>query len=141
MHWAVNIPSNVLIGVGSTILSVTIIELISAQSRYFMKGLLFGTYFAITDVYQFLSSTLLVPFTSRKLQSDGVHPPHRGCLFSILLLLRLIAFAILIMFIVAAKWYKYRKQDDRPYDHQFVIDVYNRYLNQTQDCQCNGESD
>lgn len=82
----------VLIGVGSTILSVTIIELISVQSPYSMKDLLFGTYFAITDVYQFISSTLLVPFTSRKLQSDGVHPPHGGCLFSILLLLCLIAF-------------------------------------------------
>ena len=82
-----------LIGVGSTIrLSVTIIEFISAQSPYSMKGLLFGTYFAIIDVYQFISSTLLVPFTSRKLQSDGVHPPHKGCLFSLLLLRCLIAF-------------------------------------------------
>ena len=142
MHWTVNIPSNVLVGIGSTILTVTILEFISAQSPYSMKGLLFGTHFAITGVYQFLSACLSVPFISRKLPSDGVHRPHIGCLFGYLLLLCLIAFADLILFTVAAKWYKYRERDDRPYDHRFVIDVYNRYLNQTQDCQCSdSESD
>ena len=117
MHWAVNIPSSVLIGIGSTVVTATIFEFISAQSPYSMKGLLLGTHFAITGVYQFFSFIALVPFTSRKLQSDGLYPPHIGCLFGYLLLLCLIAFAGLVFFSVAAKWYKYRERDDRPYDH------------------------
>ena len=142
MHWAVNIPSNTLIGIGSAILTVTVFEFISAQSPHSMKGLLLGTHFAITGVYQFLSSVLLIPFTSHKVQSGGPHPPRIGCMFGYFLLLCLIAFADLILFSVAAKWYKYRKRDDRPYDHRFVIDVYNRYLNQAQDYDCSdSESD
>ena len=142
MHWAVNIPSNTLIGIGSTILIVTVFEFISAQSPHSMKGLLLGTHFAITGVYQFLSSVLLVPFTLHEVQSGGPHPSHIGCMFGYFLLLCLISFADLILFSVAAKWYKYREQDDRPYDHRFVIDVYNRYLNQAQDYECSdSESD
>jgi hypothetical protein len=107
-----------------------------------MKGLLLGTYFAITGVYQFLSSVLIVPFTLNKPESNGLHPPHIGCMFGYFLLLCLIAFADLILFSVAAKWYKYRERDDRPYDHRFVIDVYSRYLSQAQDCECSdSESD
>ena len=133
MHWAVNIPSNMLIGIGSTTVTVTIFEFISAQSPYSMKGLLLGTHFAITGVYQFLSSVLLVPFTLHRPESGGLHPPPIGCMFGYFLLLCLIAFADLILFSAAAKWYQYRERDDRPYDHRFVIDVYSRYLSQAQD--------
>ena len=141
MHWAVNIPSSVLTGIGSTVVTVTIFEFISAQSPHSMKGLLLGTHFAITGVYQFFSSIALVPFTSHKLWSDGLHSPHIGCLFGYLLLLCLVAFAGLMLFLVAARWYKYRERDDRPYDHRFVIDVYNRYLNQAQDYESSSEGD
>ena len=114
-------------------MTVTIFEFISAQSPYSMKGLLLGTHFAITGVYQFLSSVLLVPFTLHRPESGGLHPPPIGCMFGYFLLLCLIAFADLILFSAAAKWYQYRERDDRPYDHRFVIDVYSRYLSQAQD--------
>ena len=117
MHWAVNIPSNMLIGIGSTTVTVTIFEFISAQSPYSMKGLLLGTHFAITGMYQFLSSVLLVPFTLHKPESDELHLPHIGCMFGYFLLLCLIVFADLILFSAAAKWYQYRERDNRLYDH------------------------
>ncbi len=133
MHWAVFIPSNVLIGIGPPLVTVTIFEFISAQSPHTMKGLLLGTYYAITGVYQFISSVGLVPFISYKFQTSGQYLPHTGCLFGYFLYLCVIAFIGLILFMVAAKCYRYREREDRPYDQRFVIDIYNRYLNGVHD--------
>ena len=130
MHWAVNIPSSLLLGIGPTIVTVTIFEFISAQSPHSMKGLLLGTYYAITGVYQFISSIALVLLTSHKLQSTWYYPAHTGCLFGYLLYICLVAFISFVLFTVAARKYRYRERDDRPYDHRFVIDVYSRYINQ-----------
>jgi peptide/histidine transporter 3/4 len=132
MHWAVFIPSNVLIGIGPPLVTVTIFEFISAQSPHAMKGLLLGTYYAITGVYQFISSVALVPFFSYKFQSSG-YLPRTGCLFGYSLYICVIAFIGLILFMVAAKCYRYREREDRPYDQRFVIDIYNRYLNGVHD--------
>ena len=133
MHWATLIPSTVLIGIGPPLVTVTIFEFISAQSPHTMKGLLLGTYFAITGVYQFISSVALVPFISHKFQTNGHQLPHTGCLFGYFLYICIIAFIGLVMFTVAAKCYRYREREDRPYDQRFVIDVYNRYLNGVHD--------
>ena len=131
MHWSVYIPSNVLIGIGPTLVTVTIFEFISAQSPHSMKGLLLGTYYAISGVSQFISSIALVPFTLNNILSL---PSKLGCLFGYLLFTCAIAIIGFFLFLVVAKWYKYRVRDDRPYDQRFVIDVYDRYLNSAQDC-------
>ena len=81
MHWAAFIPSNVLNGIGPPLVTMTVFEFISAQSPHIMKGLLLGTYYAITGVYQFISSIALVPFISYKFQTNGQYLPHTGCLF------------------------------------------------------------
>ena len=133
MHWAVFIPSNVLIGIGPALVTVSIFEFISAQSPHSMKGLLLGTYFAITGVYQFISSVALVPFISNKFQTSVHYPPHTGCLFGYSLYVCVIALIGFILYIVAAKRYRYREREDRPYDQRFVIDIYNRYLNGVHD--------
>ena len=132
MHWAAFIPSNVLIGIGPTLVTVTIFEFISAQSPHFMKGLLLGTYYAITGIYQFISSVTLVPFIS-DFQAIGQYPPHTGCLFGYALYVCVIASIGLILFIIATRCYRYREREDRPYDQRFVIDIYNRYLNGVRD--------
>ena len=133
MHWAVFIPSNVLIGIGPTLVTVTIFEFISAQSPHSMKGLLLGTYYAIAGVYQFISSVALAPFISYDFQNYGQHPPHTGCIFGYFLYICIIAMIGFVLFVVAAKCYRYRKREDRPYDQRFVIDIYNRYLNGVRD--------
>ena len=137
MHWAAFIPSNVLIGIGPALVTVSIFEFISAQSPHAMKGLLLGTYYAITGVYQFISSIVLVPFISRKFQTSGQHPPHTGCLFGYFVCVSVITLIGLVLYVLAAKHYRYREREDRPYDQRFVIDVYNRYLSGVHDyCVC-----
>lgn len=130
MHWAVNIPSNLLLGIGPTLITVTVFEFISAQSPHSMKGLLLGTFYAIAGIYKFISSIALMPLTSHKLHSTWPYPAHTGCLFGYLLYICLVAFISVVFFTVAARKYRYRERDDRPYDHRFVIDVYSRYVNQ-----------
>ena len=128
MHWAVYIPVNLLCGVGPTLVTVTLFEFISAQSPHSMKGLLVGTYFAISGVYQFFSSVLLMPFSSYGVWAGGHYPPRTGCLFGYFVCTLLIALIGLILFFIAARWYVYRERDDRPYDQRFVIDFYDKYL-------------
>ena len=112
-------------------MTVTLFEFISAQSPHSMKGLLLGTYYAINGLFQFVSSIALVLFTSNNFL---LIPSKFGCLFGYLLVTCVIAIVGFILFLVAAKWYKYRVRDDQPYDQRFVIDVYDRYLNSAHDC-------
>ena len=127
MHWYYLVAPNVLLGIGPSVVTVSIFEFISAQSLYSMKGLLLGAFFTITGIFQFLGSILIVPFAM--LTEDAYHPGI-SCLFGYLTLILLVALIGFVLFFVMARRYKYRERDDRPYDQRFVIDVYNRYLNE-----------
>ena len=141
LHWAAYVPSNLLIGIGPTLLTVTIFEFISAQSPHAMKGLLLGTYFAISGMYQFIASVVLVPFASHNFWTTKRHPSWAGCLFGYFLFLCLVAIIGMILFLVAARCYKYREREDRPYDHRFVIDFYARYLSEAHEYESSSDSD
>ena len=129
MNWEVNIISDILIGIGSPLVTVTIYEFISAQSPHSMKGLILGMYYFICGVCQFITSIAVVPFSIS--QRLWVLSSRTGCLFGVLLFACVIGMIGLLAFIAAARWYKYRERDDRPYDQRFVIDYYERYLDQT----------
>ena len=133
MHWSVLVLPNILLGVGPSLVTVTIFEFISAQSPHSMKGLLLGVFFAITGVFQFLSSLALTPFSSQKIWARDEHSPVISCLSGYLFFTCVVALIGFALFSVVAKWYKYRERDDKPYDQRFVIDVYNRYLTQAHD--------
>ena len=72
MHWAVNIPTNILFGIGPTLVTATVFEFISDQSPHSMKGLFLGTYYAISGVYQIVSSLVLLPLV---ITGDDLHYP------------------------------------------------------------------
>ena len=127
MNWSYLVAPNMLLGIGPSLVAVSIIEFISAQSPHSMKGLLLGAFFSITGVFQFIGSVLIVPFA--RYTKDKYYPGF-SCLFDYLILILVIAIVGLILFLVAAKKYKYRERDDRPYDQRFVVDVYDRYLNE-----------
>ena len=133
LNWAMYVPSNILIGIGPTLVTVTIFEFISAQSPHSMKGFLLGTYFAISGFYQFVSSCILIPFSLDKVWASGDYPPHTGCVFGYFIVICTIALIGVVLYLIAAKRYVNRERDDRPYDQRFVIDVYDRYLSQVSD--------
>ena len=128
LHWSVLLPSNILLGIGPSVVTATAYEFISAQSPHSMKGLLLGALFAITGIFEFIGSIAIAPFSSQLIYNDN-HSPAVSCLTSYFITISFIALVGLVLFSVVAKKYKYRERDDRPYDQRFVIDVYSRYLN------------
>ncbi len=126
LHWYYLVAPNALLGIGPSVVTVSIFEFISAQSPYSMKGLLLGAFFTITGIFQFIGSILIVPFA---MLTEADYHPGISCLFGYLSVIFLIALIGFVLFFVMAKRYRYRERDDRPYDQRFVIDVYNRYLN------------
>ena len=130
LNWATYVPSNILISIGPTLVTVTVFEFISAQSPHSMKGFLLGTYFAISGFYRFVSSCILIPFSWDKVWASGFYPPHTGCVFGYFIVICTIALIGVVLYLIAAKHYVNRERDDRPYDQRFVIDVYDRYLSQ-----------
>ena len=133
LNWATYVPSNILISIGPTLVTVTIFEFISAQSPHSMKGFLLGTYFAISGFYRFVSSCILIPFSWDKVWASGYYPPHTGCVFGYFIVICTIALIGVVLYLIAAKRYVNRERDDRPYDQRYVIDVYDRYLSQVSD--------
>ena len=126
LHWSYLVVPNVLLGIGPSIVTVSIFEFISAQSPHSMKGLLLRAFFTITGIFQFLGSIAIIPFA---MWTKDTYHPGISCLFGYLTLIILVALIGFVLFFVMAKRYRYRERDDRPYDQRFVIDVYNRYLN------------
>ena len=141
MHWGVYIPTNILFGIGPTLVTATIFEFISAQSPHSMKGLLLGTYYAISGVYHFINSVILLPVSLDTVWISEHYPSHTGCLFWYLFSTSVLALTGVILYPIAAKWYVYRVRDDRPYDQRFVIDVYDRYLEHTDSQELSYDSD
>jgi peptide/histidine transporter 3/4 len=128
INWTGYVLCNLFVGIGSPLVTVTIFEFISAQGPHSMKGLLLGIYYFITGFYQFMSSVAIVLFGVLR----GVLPisSYVGCLFGYLLLICVIGTLGLVLFLVACRWYRCRVREDRPYDQRFVVDVYERYLDQ-----------
>ena len=63
LHWAILIPPNLFLGIGSLIVIATTYEFISAQSPQSMKGLLIGVFFAIRGLFHFLNSIVILGFS------------------------------------------------------------------------------
>ena len=133
LNWATYVPSNILISIGPTLVTVTIFEFISAQSPHSMKGFLLGTYFGISGFYRFVSSCILIPFSWDNVWASGDYPPHTGCAFGYFIVICTIALIGVVLYLIAAQRYVNRERDDRPYDQRYVIDVYDRYLSQVSD--------
>ena len=127
MHWSSLLPSDVFLGIGSTLVIVSVFEFISAQSPHSMKGLLFGVFFGIRGIFQSISSVALFPFSSRMIWGNH-NPSPISCLSGYFIFTVVAAMFGFVLFSVLAKRYKYRQRDDHPYDQRFVTDYYSRVI-------------
>ena len=131
MHWSVLIPSNMLLGIGPILVITTTLEFISAQSPQSMKGFLFGVFFAIRGLFQFLNSIIITPLSlkhpwaSREMLEN---PPVTNCGFAYLLFTCVVGGIGFVLLSIAAKKYKYRRRDEGIFCQQEVEEVYDRYL-------------
>ena len=112
-------------GIASPLINITILEFISAQSPHTMKGLLLGVFYAFRGLFFTLGCVATFPFAQEKLWGD-----HRGifdCGFYYYLSNSVLGVVGLVVFLMAAKWYRNRERDDPPYSHQYAEDYYSRY--------------
>ena len=137
VHWASLIPANVFFGIGQLLVFTTSLEFISAQCPHSMKGLTVGIFVTLQIFFQMLGSFALLPFSLETIWGSEYmreHPPAISCGSGYLLLTCVVALLGLILFSVVAKRYKYRERDDKPYDQQYVENVYDKYLKQVDNC-------
>lgn len=133
LHWAVLIPPNLFLGIGSLIVIATTYEFISAQSPQSMKGLLIGVFFAIRGLFHFLNSIVILGFSFKNPWASGdmsIHPrpPVTNCGFVYLLFTCTMGLVGLILFVIVAKKYKYRERDEGMFRQQHVEEIYERYI-------------
>ena len=135
MHWAVVVPPGLLLGIGPLLVIATTLEFISAQSPQSMKGLLVGVFFAIRGLFQFLNSIIIIPLSLKQPWASREmidHPPVTNCGFVYLALTSVTGLIGLVLFLLAAKRYKYRTRDEGIFRQYDVEEIYDRYIDQAE---------
>ena len=133
LHWAVLIVPSLLLEIGPLLTVTTVLEFISAQSPQSMKGLLVGVFFAIRGLFQFLNSIVIIPLSLKHPWASGEmleNPPVTNCGFVYLLFTCVAGLVGLILFLAAAKKYKYRERNEGLFCQQDVEEIYDRYISQ-----------
>ena len=132
MHWSIFIIPSLFLGIGPLLITTTTLEFISAQSPHSMKGLLVGVFFAIQGIFQLIGIATILPVSLTQPWPRTL-PSLVSCCsvyLSFILLMGLLGF---VLFLFAAKKYKYRERDDILFRQRDVEEVYTRYLIQAPD--------
>ena len=140
MSSSVFVAPSLFLGIGPLLITTTTLEFISAQSPKSMKGLLVGVFFAIQGIFQLIGITGILPVSLTQPWPLDL-PSVLSCCsvyLSFILLMGLFSF---VLFIFAAKKYKYRERDDILFHQRDVEEVYTRYLIQAPDTSDETESD
>ena len=112
------ISENILLSICHTFLYVASWEFICCQSPQYMKGLLFGIFYALQAFYNFLAAlTKLIILSTWELES-------LSCQSSYFLFNFICGVITLILFTIVTRRYKYRKRDDICNVYQYAEDYY-----------------
>ena len=100
-----------------------------------MNGLLVGVFFAIGGLFQFFNSIVIIPLPMKQPWASKEmieHPPVTNCGFIYLMLTSITGLIGLILYILAAKWYKYRTRDEGMFCQYEVEEIFDHYITQNQ---------
>ena len=139
MHWSVAIVPSVFLGIGPLLITTTTLEFISAQSPHSMKGLLVGVSFAIQGFFQLLGIIVILPFSLTQPWPKTL-PSVISCGFVYFLFILSTGLLGFVLFIIAAKKYKYRERDDINFCQRDIEEVYTRYLIQATESNVGGDT-
>ena len=114
----VSILQQLIYGWNQMLMYISAYEFICCQSPQYMKGLLFGMFYATRAFYQFVAASIIF-LVVIKWNSTIMSCRSGYYLFNIL-----IGMMTLIFYIVAAKRYKYRKRDDICHVYKYAEDYY-----------------
>ena len=111
---------------GKILLFGSSLEFVCAQAPYSMKGLLFGTMFALSGVFLVLAYIGLLPF---RVQMSGIHWDNvpMGCGFWFFVAYLILCLVLAVCFLAVVRTYKNRQRsEDLPSEHFFAEDYYDR---------------
>ena len=114
----VSILQQLIYGWSQMLLYISAYEFICCQSPQYMKGLLFGLFYATRAFYQFIAACIILLILT-KWNSTII-----SCRSGYYLLNILIGVMTLIHYTIAAKRYKYRKRDDICHVYKYAEDYY-----------------
>ena len=112
-------PLGIVIGIELATLYATLFEFLCAQTPYTMKGLIIGLLFASAAG---LSSALANATFTTWAHAWPWPVTHPTCAFWFYLFIILVTVVGLVMFCIAAKWYKKRERNELVHEQRFVED-------------------
>ena len=118
------IPCNILIGLGIMLLYISMFEFIYAQAPYGMKGLLTGFAWAIYTLSITLGYFLVYALWHMDWKKAHTNPSCGVWYYFTTTLLSVVSF---LMLCIVAKWYRQRQRDEHVNERTFVEDFYDRY--------------
>ena len=110
LSWVVVLLPATLQALAPAMIVTTILEFITAQSPYSMRGLLVGLFFAIMGFFQLLGSLILLPFYLPHFWSTEGNTPVVNCGFGYLITLCSIGIGGFLLFLLASRRYQYRER-------------------------------
>ena len=105
---------------------VTVLEFVSAQTPQPMKGLVFGLFFAIKGIFIVLAAALLIPFSLTT--TTTILSPYVSCGFGYFFLTLAMSLIGLVLFACVRRRYKYRMRDEEPFCQAVVEEIFERRL-------------
>ena len=118
----VSILQQLVYGWSQMLLYISAYEFICCQSPQYMKGLLFGLFYATRAFYQFIAASVIL------LIVEEWDSTIMSCRSGYYLLNILTGVMTLIVYTVAAKRYKFRKRDDICHVYKYAEDYYSKCL-------------
>ena len=120
----VEIPFNMLVGLGIMFLFISMFEFIYAQAPYSMKGLLTGFAWAVYTLSLTLGYFLVYVLWRIEWKKAQTNPSCGVWYYFTTTLISIVSFLILC---IVAKWYRQRQRDECINEHTFVENFYDRY--------------
>ena len=115
----------VLNGIGPPLVYITVLEFILAQSPHSMKGFLVGVFYAIKGVFLILGNITIAPFILPYRHTNG---STVSCGTGYYLVVTIIAVGGLLLYVLAARRYKYWQRGEQPYNQMHVEEYYERVV-------------
>ena len=111
---------NLLLAVAYILIYGGVFEFICAQSPHSMKGFLIGVFFAVKGLFQLIGVLgILLPFSFWQYESNRV-----GLIYFLLNIL--ISIVGVVVFVIAAKRYQYRKREEVYDGRKYIEEVYEK---------------
>ncbi len=113
------IMQQILSAISSFMINVSCLEFICAQSPHSMKGMLIGLLYTIKGLFQLAGAVTVIPFHYWEIA-------YVSCGFGYYGANVLLGVTTFLLFVCAAKRYKYRERDEIPREREYAENYYSK---------------